>query len=101
MIDSKYEDDECTYCGADPRFADDMQKGRRTLTKNEVRFQGVRDSISWPRRAIVDVAYSPTFPVDLEAIARTSGIDAAQDIAVGLAEDCVPEPSLSIHIEDR
>jgi len=100
MADTLYEDEKCTYCWGDPRFEDRFVTGSLTLAPDGVSFVAEQDSIVWPKAAIKSVKYAPTHPVDLEEIARTQGVEAAQDIEVGLAMDVAPEPALSIVVHD-
>ncbi len=100
MNEHLYDDDNCTYCWGDPRFDQRFVAGRLVLGTEGVRFESQEDSVVWPKGAIKSLAYAPTHPVDLDEIARSSGIDAAQDIAIGLGMDHVPDPALSLHVDD-
>ena len=100
MQDTLYDDDKCTYCWGDPRLDKRFVSGRLILTSEGVRFESDADAIVWPKAAIRTIVYTPTHPVDLDEIARSSGIDAAQDIAVGLSMDQVPELALSFAVDD-
>lgn len=104
MPEPLYDDDKCTYCGGDPRLEHRLVKGTLILTEEAVKFEGEEDSVVWPRSRIKEIKYAPTAPmdVDMEAIIRTHGIDAAQDIDIALAMDppVPPEPALSFRVDD-
>jgi len=94
----EYQDD-CLYCWGDPRMADTLVSGRIIVSKEGLRFEADDLVLSWPRARIRGLSYEPTHPVDIDA-ASGGNLDAAQDIAIALAMDHVPEPALSILVED-
>jgi hypothetical protein len=99
MPELPYEDDNCTYCWGDPRLDQRFVPGKLVLSADGVRFVGEHDTLAWPKGNIRSVEYAPTHGVDLEELARSYGIEAAQDIDLGLA-DHVPEPALRLVVED-
>lgn len=92
MFDAVHEDEECTYCRGDPRFEEHFTHGKLALHQNEIRFEGDTDTIIWPKGSVRSVAYTTVFPVDVDAITKKYGIDAAQDVVLGFAERA-PEPA--------
>ncbi len=91
MSQTLYEDEKCCYCWGDPRLQDTIINGKLALTEIEIRFEGETDSIAWPKGSIVSLTYTPTHPVDLDDYARCCGIEAAQDVFLGLAENVVAD----------
>lgn len=98
MADVIYEA-ECLYCWGDPRLDDELLKATVVLLGDGVKLETQNDSLFWPKDAIKSASYEPTFPVDIEAAAGGS-LDAAQDIAIGLAMDHIPEPAVSLMVHD-
>lgn len=94
----EYEDD-CLYCWGDPRTQDTLVSGRIFVCEEQVRFEADDLVLSWPGTRIRGVSYEPTHPVDIDAAAGGS-VDAAQDIALALAMDHIPEPAISLLLED-
>jgi len=102
MVKALYQDVQCTYCWGDPRFEDQFVLGRIILTVESIKFVSAKneDSVIWPKASIKFISYAPTHPVDLNEISRTQGLDATQDIAIALNMERVPEPALSLNVQD-
>jgi hypothetical protein len=69
------------------------------VSENQVRFEADDLVLAWPHDRIRRVSYEPTHPVDIDA-APGGSIDTAQDIAIALAMDRIPEPAISILLDD-
>ncbi|HUS45979.1 MAG TPA: hypothetical protein VM219_08115 [Phycisphaerae bacterium] len=91
--------DHCLYCWGDPRTQDTLISGRIFVCKDEVRFESDDLVLSWPFARIRGVSYEPTHPVDIDAVAGGS-VDVAGDIAIALAMDHIPDPAISMLVED-
>lgn len=70
-----------------------------SLNKEEVRFESDDIVLVWPMPDIRHVSYKPTHPVDVEAAAK-GRVEAMQSITLSLAMDSIPEPAISIHVDD-
>ena len=90
---------DCLYCWGDPGTQRTLVSGRILVCREQVRFKGDDLVLSWPSARIREVTYEPTHPVDIDAAAG-GRVDEAQDIAVILAMDYIPEPAISIVLED-
>ncbi len=95
-----YDDEQCTYCWGDPRSDQSFVSGRLILTAEAVRFESECEEIVWPKSAVRSIAYAPTHAVDLDQLARSYGAAAAADIEIGLNMDEVPDPALSLVVDD-
>jgi len=98
MTEPTYEDD-CRYCWGDPRTDETLVSGRLRIHDDRVSFTSDRLQLWWPLGDIRGVSYKPAYPVDIEAAAQGS-LDVAQDIAICLAMDHIPDPAISISVED-
>ena len=98
MSKGEYED-HCLYCWGDPRTQDTLISGRIFVCKDQVLFESDDLVLSWPFARIRGVSYEPTHPVDIDAAAGGS-VDVAQDIAIALAMDHIPDPAISMLLED-
>lgn len=84
MAEALYEDDQCIYYSGDPRFDQTFTPGMLVLYPGQVVFRTEDDTIGWPKGAVISVEYAPAQPMDWDEVRRTHGIDAAQDVALGL-----------------
>lgn len=98
MSEGEYRDD-CLYCWGDPRTELTLLSGHLVVNHEQVRFEASNLTLVWPRVRILGAAYAPTHPIDIDSAAG-GNIDAAQDIAIGLAMDVEPDPAISILIDD-
>ena len=98
MSEILYED-KCLYCWGDPRLEDKLVQARVILRSDGVKLETKTDSVLWPRKAIRNISYQATHPVDIEDAAGGS-VEKAQDIAIGLAMDHLADPAVSLIIHD-
>ncbi len=98
MSNAFYEFD-CLYCSGDPRLDETFVQARVLLFPDGIKLETDKNSLFWPKSGIRNALYQPRHPVDIDAIAKGS-IEAAEDIAVGLAMDVPPEPAVTLTIQD-
>lgn len=98
MPQGEYEDD-CVYCWGDLQTQETIVSGRILVGQEMVRFEADDLVLSWPITRIRRVSYEPTHPVDIDAAAGDN-VDMAQDIAIALAMDHIPQPAISILLDD-
>jgi hypothetical protein len=92
-------DDQCLYCWGDPRLDEKFVQANVLVLLDGIKLETDKDSLFWPQAAVKSASYEPTFPVDIEAAAAGSQ-EAAEDIAIGLAMDHIPEPGVSLVVSD-